>query len=230
MFSAATVLMVLLFILLQYKLPKIMPNYKGSYRSLLKSIGHYFKTEPSLRLAALRGGLGFAGLSVFWTTFVFLMEDHFGYDSDIAGAFGIFGIVGALGATVVGKISHRYKQKRLIIFSSILLMVSWLIFLFSGYSLIGLALGVIIVDLGMQVLHITNQVTIFSKNPEARNRVNTVYMVGFFIGGACGTTLGAYAWEHFGWQGVSFLGLLISLTILIVEIVFEPKTKITKKD
>ena len=61
MFFTATGLMVLLFILLQYKLPKIQPNYKGSYVSLLKSIGYYFKTEPSLRLAALRGGLGFAG-------------------------------------------------------------------------------------------------------------------------------------------------------------------------
>ncbi|WP_282072441.1 MFS transporter [Polaribacter atrinae] len=223
MFSAATVLMVLLFILLQYKLPKIKPNYKGSYGSLLKSIGHYFKTEPSLRLAALRGALGFAGLSVFWTTFVFLMEDHFGYDSDIAGAFGVFGIVGALGATVVGKMNDKYDRKSMIIFSTILLMVSWLIFLFSGYSLIGLALGVIIVDLGLQILHITNQVTIFSKNPEARNRVNTVYMVGFFIGGAFGTFLGAYAWENYGWQGVSILGLLITVSILIAQFVFEPK-------
>jgi len=105
-----------------------------------------------------------------------------------------------------------------------------LIFLFSGYSLIDLALGVIIVDLGMQVLHITNQVTIFSKSPEARNRVNTVYMVGFFIGGALGTFLGAYAWEHYGWQGVSFLGIFISISIFILEIIFEPKTKIIKKD
>ncbi|MBO0593244.1 MFS transporter [Cellulophaga sp. E16_2] len=230
MFSAATVLMVLLFILLQYKLPKIKPNYKGSYSSLLKSIGHYFKTEPSLRLAALRGGLGFAGLSVFWTTFVFLMEDHFNYDSDIAGAFGVFGIVGALGATVVGKMNDKYDRKSMIIFSTLLLMISWVILFFSGYALIGLALGVIIVDLGMQVLHITNQVTIFSRNPEARNRVNTVYMVGFFIGGALGTFLGAYAWQHHGWQGVSILGLLISLSILIVQFVFEPKTKITKKN
>lgn len=229
MYFAATGLMVLLFFLLQYKLPKILPTYKGSYGSLLKSIGYYFKTEPSLRLAALRGGLGFAGLSVFWTTFVFLMEDHFGYGSDVAGAFGVFGIAGALGAAVVGKMNDRYERKSMIIFSTILLMVSWFIFFFSGYSLIGLALGVVIVDLGLQVLHITNQVTIFSKNPEARNRVNTVYMVGFFIGGALGTFLGAFAWEHYGWKGVSVLGLLLSIAILIVQFIFEPKTSITKK-
>ena len=224
MFFTATGLMVLLFILLQYKLPKIQPNYKGSYVSLLKSIGYYFKTEPSLRLAALRGGLGFAGLSAFWTTFVFLMEDHFGYGSDIAGSFGIFGIIGALGAAVIGKLNDKYKKNNLIIFSTLLMMISWGVFYFSESLLIGLAVGVILVDLGLQVLHITNQVIIFSKNPEARNRVNTVYMVGFFIGGALGTFLGAFAWENYGWKGVSLLGFLISASIYTVQVIFKRKT------
>ncbi|GAB1452726.1 hypothetical protein MASR2M47_27820 [Draconibacterium sp.] len=65
MYYIASVLMLLLFVLLQFKLPTITPKYSGSYASLLKSILFYFKTEPSVRLAALRGGLAFAGLSVF---------------------------------------------------------------------------------------------------------------------------------------------------------------------
>ena len=77
----------------------------------------------------------------------------------------------------------------------------------------------IIVDLGMQALHITNQNIIFSKNPEARNRVNTIYMVGFFIGGSLGTVLGALAWEHYKWTGVSILGLIISVAILVIHLV-----------
>ncbi len=81
MYYAASGLMILLYILLQFKLPTLTPQYAGSYGSLLKSIAFYFKSEPSVRLAALRGGLAFAGLSVFWTTLVFLMEDSFGYGS-----------------------------------------------------------------------------------------------------------------------------------------------------
>jgi len=223
MYFTATSLMLLLFVLLQYKLPKITPSYKGSYGSLLKSIGHYFKTEAELRLAALRGGLGFAGLSAFWTTFVFLMEDHFGYGSDVAGIFGVFGIIGALSAAVVGKLNNRYKKNNIILFSTTLTMISWVVFMFSGYYMIGLALGVILIDLGLQVLHITNQVIIFSENPEARNRVNTVYMVGFFIGGSFGTFLGAFAWQNYGWHGVSGLGLIISAAIFIVQITFKQK-------
>ncbi len=224
MYYAAAIIMVFLFFLLHYKLPKINPNYKGSYLSLLKSIGFYFKTEPSVRLAALRGGLAFAGLSAFWTTLVFLMEDSFGYGSGITGAFGLLGVVGALAATIVGKMSDRISKNKIILFSALLLILSWGIFLFSANSIIGLVIGVIIVDLGLQALHITNQNIIFSKNPEARNRVNTIYMVGFFTGGALGTTLGAYAWEHFGWTGVSVLGIVLSVCISLIHLLFKHKT------
>ena len=119
----------------------------------------------------------------------------------------------SFGAAVIGKLNDKYKKNNLIIFSTLLMMISWGVFYFSESLLIGLAVGVILVDLGLQVLHITNQVIIFSKNPEARNRVNTVYMVGFFIGGALGTFLGAFAWENYGWKGVSLLGFLISAMI-----------------
>lgn len=226
MYYAAAVLMVLLFFLLQVKLPKLNPQYNGSYWSLLKSIGFYFKTEPTVRLAALRGGLGFAGLSVFWTTLVFLMEDSFGYGSGVTGAFGLFGIVGALAAAVVGKLSDRYSKNKIIVYSVALLMVSWVIFLFSGTSILGLIVGVVLVDLGLQALHITNQNIIFSKNPQARNRVNTIYMVGFFMGGAFGTIMGAYAWGYFGWTGVSVLGLVLSVAIAVVHVIFRKKTDV----
>ncbi|HEA21354.1 MAG TPA: MFS transporter [Pricia antarctica] len=220
MYYAAAVIMVPLFILLQLKLPKLVPQYEGSYLSLLKSIGFYFKTEPSVRLAALRGGLAFAGLSAFWTTLVFLMEDNFGYGSDVTGAFGFFGVAGALAAAFVGKLSDKINKDKIILYSALILIVSWVIFFFSESSIIGLIIGVIVVDLGLQGLHITNQNIIFSKNPDARNRVNTIYMVGFFTGGAMGTTFGAYAWEHFGWSGVSILGLSLSVLIVFAHLGF----------
>ncbi len=215
MYYSAAVLMGLLFFILRGRLPKLNPHFPGSYGSLLKSIWHYFKTEPSLRIASLRGALAFAGLSAFWTTLVFLMEDNFGYGSTITGLFGLLGIAGALGATVVGKLSDKIDKNRIILFSAILLILSWVIFLVSDNSIFGLVVGVILVDLGLQALHITNQNIIFSKNPEGRNRVNTVYMVSFFIGGALGTTLGAIAWEAYKWTGVSVLGLVLSVFILL---------------
>jgi predicted MFS family arabinose efflux permease len=224
MYYAAVVLMVILFIILRLKLPKINPTYKGSYTSLMKSLWFYFKTEPSLRLATLRGALAFGGLSAFWTTLVFLMEDNFGLGSGATGLFGLFGIVGALAATVAGKLNNKIAKNKIILFSTLLLIASWGIFLISENSLVGLVIGIILVDLGLQVLHITNQNVIFSKNPEARNRTNTIYMVGFFIGGALGTSLGALAWQHYQWIGVSVLGILLSVGILLVHLIFRNKT------
>ncbi len=224
MYYVAAIMMLGLFLLLKFKLPQISPTYNGSYASLMKSLWFYFKTEASLRRAALRGALAFAGLSAFWTTLVFLMEDSFGYGSGVTGAFGLFGIVGAMAATVVGKMNDKVSKNKIILFSAILLVLSWGIFLFSANSIVGLIIGVILVDLGLQALHITNQNIIFSKNPEARNRVNTIYMVGFFIGGALGTSLGAIAWQHYQWIGVSVLGIILSLAILVVHLGYKHRT------
>ncbi|MGS0747929.1 MFS transporter [Halpernia sp. GG3] len=218
-FYGAAALMTMLFVLLKIKLPVIKPDYSESYSKLMQSLWFYLKTEPTLRLATLRGALAFGSLSAFWTTLVFLMEDSFHYGSAVAGGFGLFGIAGALGAAYVGKLNNRISKNKLILAGVILLIISWLIFLVSAHSIFGLIVGVILIDLGCQSLHITNQNIIFSKNTEARNRVNTIYMVGFFIGGALGTVLGAIAWNSFGWTGVSILGLLLSFTILIVQLI-----------
>ena len=223
-FYGAAGLMTMLFFLLNAKLPVIQPKFSESYVKLMKSLWFYLKTEPTLRLATLRGALAFGSLSAFWTTFVFLMEDSFGYGSAVAGGFGLFGIAGALGATVVGKLNNRVKKSKLIIAGAILIIVSWLIFLVSPHSIIGLIIGVILIDLGVQGVHITNQNIVFSKNTEARNRVNTIYMVGFFIGGAAGTSFGSLAWNYFGWTGVSIVGLVFSGIILIVQLLTNKKT------
>ncbi|MEB8345248.1 MFS transporter [Flavobacteriaceae bacterium KMM 6898] len=225
MYYVAAAMMAALFVLLKFKLPKLNPSYDGSYSNLMKSLWFYLKSEPTLRLAALRGALAFAGLSAFWTTLVFLMEDSFGYGSGVTGAFGLLGIVGALAAVVVGKMNRRISSYKIILFAALLLVLSWVIFLLSANSIIGLVIGVVLVDLGLQGLHITNQNIIFSQNPEARNRVNTIYMVGFFIGGALGTTLGAIVWEQFKWTGVSELGIALSVALLGVHLIFKIKGK-----
>lgn len=204
----------ILFLLLHFKLPRIIPQYPGNYAQLLRSMVYYFKTEPELRLAAFRGAMSFAALSAFWTTLVFLMEANFGYGSTEAGLFGLVGVFGALGATVFGKLNDRINRNTLIVFSLLLGIVSWIVFLASSHFLWGIILGIILVDLAQQALHITNQNIIFAKNPEARNRVNTVYMVLFFLGGAAGTIGGAIAWEKWGWTGVSWFGIVVSVLIL----------------
>ena len=45
-----------------------------------------------------------------------------------------------------------------------------------GARLWGLIAGVILLDLAMQVCHVTNQTRIYALVPEARSRLNMIYM------------------------------------------------------
>ncbi len=117
-------IMALLYVLLQRKLPAISPNYKGTYFNLLQSVFRYFRKEPGLRIAALYDGLAFAGLSAFWTSLAFLLESNFNHSSDVAGAFGLFGIAGVLAAAVVGKLNDRMSKNKIITYAGLGLLVS----------------------------------------------------------------------------------------------------------
>ncbi len=220
MYFIAAGLMLLLWGVLYVKLPLLPPSFSGTYRALIVSVFHYFKTEPVLRLAALRGSLGFASFSIFWTTLVFVLKDSFNYGSGVAGAFGLLGIIGALAASVAGRFSDRLNKNMMITFAIIVMISSWLVMLFSSHVIAGLVAGVLLLDLGLQSMHIANQNIIFSNNPEARNRVNTVYMVIYFIGGAMGTAMGAWAWQYAKWTGVSLAGLACTLFAFAAHLLF----------
>ncbi|MBS1504107.1 MAG: MFS transporter, partial [Bacteroidetes bacterium] len=188
MFYIAAGIMVVIWLLLFFMLPEVEPEYKGKYGSLMRSMLTLIKEEPVLRIASLRGALCFACFMSFWSTLVFLLTDSFKYSqqdaSAIAGYFGLAGIVGALAAGAMGRLSDKMDAYKLSTFTLMLIIVSFIIFVFSSQSLIGLVIGVIVMDMGVQATHISNQSLIYALKPEARNRINTVYMVTYFIGGS----------------------------------------------
>ena len=96
-----------------------------------------------------------------------------------------------------------------------MLLASFVVLGLLGRWLWGIALGVILLDLGAQANHISNQTRVFALRPEARSRFNTVYMVSYFVGGAAGSWLGTAAWARFGWMGVCAVGAALSLLALI---------------
>jgi len=221
MFKIAAVAMVINAAALWRFLPEIQPHYKGTYGGLMKSLLHYARTVPELRLSAVKGALGFATFSAFWTTLVFLMEGPpFFKGSDVAGAFGLIGAAGAIAASFAGRASSRIPPYTLHIFTIVLMVVSWVVFGLSASSWAGLIIGVILLDMGLQATHITNQTIIFAIYPEARNRLNTVYMVTYFVGGSLGTFIGSYAWDHWKWPGVCGFGLFCTGLALLLHFAF----------
>ena len=88
--------------------------------------------------------------------------------------------------------------------------------LFFGHTMLGLIVGVLLMDLGVQSGHVANQTRIYSIAPEARSRLNTVYMVSYFIGGAIGSVIGAACWRHAGWAGVCGFSIAVLLVAFAV--------------
>ncbi|PSK94376.1 MFS transporter [Taibaiella chishuiensis] len=231
MYYIAAGIMLLNGIALWRFLPELQIHYKGSYSNLMKSLIHYTKSTPQLRLAAIRGALGFASFSAFWTTLVFLMEGPpFFKGSDVAGAFGLVGAGGAIAASLAGRLSNRIVPNKIILITISLMILSWVVFGFSGASIAGLVLGILLLDLGLQATHITNQTIIFALYPEARNRLNTVYMVTYFIGGATGTFLGSLAWHKAQWIGVSVLGGCFTVLALIFHLLYSGRKRVAKTE
>ena len=216
-------IMLLMWLMIGLFLPEVEPEYTGTYRKLMISLIDLVKNEPKLRLAALRGALCFACFSAFWTTIVFLLKQNFNMGSSVAGEFGLVGAFGALAAGLMGRLSDKMDAYKLSGFTLLLILVSFVIFYFSAHSIIGLVIGVIILDMGVQATHISNQSIIFALKPEARNRINTVYMVTYFIGGSVGTYLTSLAWSYYKWTGVCSVGMLLS-GIAIIFHLFNQKT------
>lgn len=199
-------------------LPRITPMFFGRYRELWQSILVLIKERPDLRIAALRGGLSLASFQAFWTTLTFFLErPPYEAGSDVAGLLGLVGIGGALSASYVGKIAGRVSNNRLIVLSTLLMIVAWGFFGFWGFSYAGLIIGIFILDVGLQSLHVTNQTIIFSKNSEATNRLNTIYMTSYFVSGSIGAFLGGKAWESYGWNGVVLTGTIFVVALLVIH-------------
>lgn len=75
-----------------------------------------------------------------------------------------------------------------------------------AHTLALLALGAVLMDMGSQATHISNQSLIYPLRPDARSRLNTAYMVAYFIGGSLGSAASAAVYHQAGWTGVSLLG------------------------
>lgn len=214
----AAVIMILLAIFLRKLLPICPPISKMKYSALFKSMVDLIKTQSVLREASINGALMFSAFSIFWTSLVFLLESsHYHMGAEAAGLFGLVGITGALAAPVVGRIADKKIPKFTIGIGIIIVIISYTCFFIFGFKLWGLIIGVILLDLGVQSCQISNQARVHALKEEARNRINTVYMVSYFVGGALGSFFGSVSYAHFGWYGVCVLGMLTQLIAVYVH-------------
>lgn len=206
-YKLSAVLMTLVALALWRALPVSRPSAPTSYAATLRSLAHLASSLPRLRTRSILGGLAFASLSALFATMAFLLSGppHGLHEAGI-GLVGLAGVAGAMMAGVAGTLADRGKAQLATGGSAILLIVSWPALALGGTSLFWFVVGMLIADLALQGIHVTNQNIIYALAPHARARINSVYMTIYFVGAAAGSTLGSLAWGFAGWQGVCWLG------------------------
>ncbi|AIR63651.1 MFS transporter [Cedecea neteri] len=213
----ASVLMALMALALWRGLPQVKQDSHLNYPQLLTSIFSLFIKNSLLRTRALLGCLTFANFSILWTSMAFLLASPpFNYSEGVIGLFGLAGAAGALGARPAGGLVDKGKGHHTTTIGLLLLLLSWAAIAFGQFSAIALIVGILVLDLTVQGVHITNQSLIYRMMPEARNRLTAGYMTSYFIGGAAGSLISASAYQHAGWNGVCIAGASVALLNLVV--------------
>lgn len=173
-----------------------------AYPKLLASMIRLLRDEPVVRWAVAIQIPVFGTFNFIWVMIVFLLTERYGMSVATAGLFGLFSLVTMASAPVVGRMLDRFGSRPLMAVSLSVLVLGAVIMLASEVHLAFVVCGVVLLNLGQQGTQIGNQSRVLNLLPEARSRLNTLYMTSNFIGGAAASLTAAFVFELFGWYGV----------------------------
>ena len=216
-YRVSAVVMVVVAAALWRALPSSQEHLGLRYRGILASMGRLLRDEPRLRTRSVLGAVSFASMGVVFASMAFLLAgEPFGLDDVAIGLVGLAGVAGAVMANATGRLADRGLVQATTGVGTVLLCASWGLFALGGHLLIAFLAAMVIADMALQCVHVSNQSVIYELAPHARSRVTSVYMTSYFIGGATGSALGSVAWSTHGWAGVCVLGLALAVVSVAV--------------
>jgi predicted MFS family arabinose efflux permease len=209
--------------LMAFTLPHSKPDSDHSYGSLMRSLVDLWREFGALRVAALTQALLFGAFTVFWSILALhLQEPRYGLGPEVAGLFGIVGAIGILAAPIAGRYADKRGPHKVIVAGTLLTVVAWAVF-GTWHSVIGLILGCILLDFAVQSVLVSNQHIVYALRPEARSRLNTIFMGSMFLGGAGGAAASTAAWNAGGWAFVSILGVVLAALAAALQLLARRK-------
>jgi len=211
-YQGAAAIMAVVALWLWQALPASRNPSPVSYPQVLSSMWRLLCSQAGLRQRTLVSALAFASVSVLFSTMALqLSGGPLGLDDGQIGLIGLAGAAGALVATQAGRLVDKGLGRVSCAIGALALLLSWPMLWWGGAHLGWFVLGMVVIDLGLQCLNITNQASVAQLLPAARGRMKAVYMTGYFLGAAAGSALGTLAWSRGGWQGACALGLALAL-------------------
>ncbi|WP_201308244.1 MFS transporter [Companilactobacillus farciminis] len=224
-YLVAAVIDLVFLIIVHRFMPKDQRGHQDlNYLSVIKMLPKLFISQKELRGSSINGFCMFGMSNVLWSTLAFYLADKYHLGSNVAGLLGLLGIAGVLVAPWVGDLVDQKSPKLTIglsmIFSGLAFVIFWLV----GFWIIGLIVGIVLLDLGTQFSQVSNQAIVQSINRKQSSRNNSVFMFSYFLGGSIGTLSATWAWGKFGWSGVCIVAFVfLVISILDHLIVGEPQ-------
>ena len=164
--------------------------YENELWANFVSMAQLLKQEKRLLLRALTGAFAFAAVSTLYSTIALLLTSAHHLPDLFIGLVPLVGIFGALSTRYIGKYADQGYTKLLTWMGCGLFLVSWVCFYFGQTLLSTYVIGFALIQLALALVHTSNQSIIFRLRPDAKSRINAIYMTTYFIGGAAGSALG----------------------------------------
>ena len=217
-YVASAVMLVCLAVVVKV-LPDTPSNFRGTYGGLMKSLWRLYRGNATLRLVSIRAGLCFGSFLALWACLAFKLGGAPLYaGNNVIGLLGLCGMAGVLTATMVGGYVNRFGVRAFNYFGAAMMIAAWLLIYLFQDCYAGYIVGIIIIDIGMQFVQISNQTRALVLDQSATNRINTIFMTTYFVGGALGTLLAGTFWQSFGWTGVTAVGISLAGISLLITV------------
>lgn len=191
------------------------PRERIGYAALLRSMVVLLRDERTLRVRGAIALLMFAAFGVFWSALVLpLSAPLHAMSHTQIGAFGLVGALGAAAAARAGRLADRGLGETTTGAALALLACSWLPIAFAPTSIPLLVVGIVLLDVGGQAVHVVNQSMILGARADAHARLVGCYMLFYSAGSGLGAIASTLTYAHAGWTGVCVLGAAVSVAAL----------------
>ncbi|QHC68364.1 MFS transporter [Rathayibacter sp. VKM Ac-2759] len=220
-FAGAAVLMLVLAVVMARRLPALPPRERVRYATLLGSVLRTVAGSRTVRVTVLIGGSAMCAFTLFWTGLTFLLGSApYSYSATAIGLVSLVGIAGAISAQRVGRLYDRGLSLPALGVGLAVALLGLVIAGIGAASIVVVLVAVGVFSIGLQAVQVLAQTRMLSIDPAARSRLNTVYIVGNFAGGALGSALAGVLWQSGGWTALllaaaSVLGF--ALTVWAVQ-------------
>ena len=200
------------------KLPSTAANKNLTVAGIYRSLIQLAITQPHLIRRACAGALGFAILSLVFTSMTFVLANPPYHFSDFQiGLFGLLGVIGIFSSSWSGKTVGKGHENFVAMLCISLMLFSSIPLFFAQQNIMAYAVGVSMSYFGLTAFHVLNQNLVYRIDATARSRINAVYMTIYFSGAALGSLTAVYAWQHWGWMGCVASILIFAVGILLID-------------